>query len=317
VAFLGLNQDTVFCVFRLGAWTGSGYAWPATTWTVGGTVVFEQRLEAHLALMIPGITHAVLEPSTLAAILATPVGAFPRSDSMRLAVTGEAMTQNQIDQAKARITPLLFNYLGSTEAGGIALTLLESSEDQKWHKLVPNRVVEIVDEFDRRVPTGQIGRLRISTAGGPTGYLNDEAATRDFFKDGFFYTGDLAVMRADGRMALQGRFTDVINVGGLKISPAPVEERLSELFGASGVCLFSMPGDDDAEDIHVVVETATPIDSERLIAAVRRELPGLYQVRVHSVAALPRNQMGKIVRQAIRAEASARRPPSAGMTEPR
>ena len=98
-------------------------------------------------------------------------------------------------------------------------------------------MVEIVDESDRLVPTGKIGRVRVSTAGGPTSYLNDEAATRAFFKDGFFYSGDLAVMRSDGRMALQGRFTDVINVRGAKISPAPIEDRLGELFGsAASVC---------------------------------------------------------------------------------
>ena len=305
VELFGINQDTVFCVFQFGPWSGPGYAWAASTWTVGGTTLIEQGREAYQALLRPGISHAMLNPAMLAHILAAPAGAFPRNDAMQLAVTGGAMTRTQVEQAKARITPRLFNYLASTETGAIALTPLNTPEDQEWHRLVPGRVVEIVDESDRPVPTGEIGRVRVSTAGGPTSYLNNEAATRAFFKDGFFYTGDLAVMRSDRRMALQGRVTDVINVQGNKISPAPIEDRLSELLGVSGVCLFSMPDDSGEEEIHVVVETPTPIDSERLIAAINQELRGFPQAHVHFVAALPRNQMGKVSRQVVRAQAIA------------
>jgi acyl-coenzyme A synthetase/AMP-(fatty) acid ligase len=255
----------------------------------------------------------MLTPAMLAAILAAPAGAFQRNDAMQLAVTGGTMTPSQVDQAKARITPRLFNWLGSTEAGVVALTPLDTPEDHKWHWLASGRVVEIVDESDSPVPTGEIGRVRVSTAGGPTSYLNDEAATRAFFKDGFFYPGDLAVMRSDGRMALQGRVTDVINVRGDKVSPAPIEDRLGELLGVSGVCLFSMQNDSGEEEIHVVIETPTPIDSERLIAAINQELYGFSRARVHFAAALPRNQMGKVLRQAVRAQAIASQPPLARM----
>jgi acyl-coenzyme A synthetase/AMP-(fatty) acid ligase len=109
-------------------------------------------------------------------------------------------------------------------------------------------------------------------------------------------------------MALQGRITDVINVQGQKISPAPIEDRLSELFGVSGVCLFSMQNDSGEEEIHVVVETPTPIDSERLTAAINQEFRWFHRAYVHYVAALPRNQMGKVLRQAVRAKAASQPP---------
>ena len=314
IELFGLSQDTVFCVFQFGAWTGAGYGWPASTWTAGGAVVIEQGREPYQALLRPGITDAMLVPAKLDAILAAPADAFPRNDAMRLAVTGGAMTQTQVDQAKARITPRLFNCFGSTEVGGIAFTPLDTPEDRKWHRLAPGRVVEIVDESDRPVPTGEIGRLRVSTAGArPTGYLNDETATRAFFKDGFFYPGDLAVIRSDRRMALQGRLTDVINVRGDKISPGPIEDRLGELLGVSGVCLFSMQDDSGEEEIHVVIETPTPIDSKRLTAAIKKELGGFHRARVHYVLALPRNQMGKLLRQAVRAKTIVSQPPLARM----
>ena len=180
---LGLNQHTVFSVFHYAAWAGLGYKWAISTWSVGGAALIEQQPQA---LLRPAITHAVMTPQFLAQILAAPAGAFTRNDEMRLAIGAGASPQRDIDQAKSRITPHLFNYIASTEAGLYAFTPLETAEDLKWHRLVPGaRLVEMVDESDRPMPTGEIGRVRVSTAGGPTGYLNDEAATRTFFKDGF------------------------------------------------------------------------------------------------------------------------------------
>jgi acyl-coenzyme A synthetase/AMP-(fatty) acid ligase len=303
VKMFGLNQDTVFCVFDFWPWTGPGYRWTVSPWTVGGATLIEQSSQPYKALLRPGITHAILAPALLSGILAAPTDAFPRSDAMQLAVTAGALSQTQIDLAKVRITSRLFNSLASTETGHIAFTPLETPEDRLWHRLIPGRLTEIVDEADRPVSIGEIGRLRVSTAGGPTSYLNNEAATRIFFKNDFFYTGDLAVMRSDGRMALQGRISDVINVQGNKVSPAPIEDRLSESLGVSGVCLFSTPDNDGEEVIHLVIESPTPYNSERLIAALNQEFGGgFHRACVHCVATLPRNQMGKVMRQATRSK---------------
>jgi acyl-coenzyme A synthetase/AMP-(fatty) acid ligase len=303
VKLFGIDQHTVLSVFNFGTWTGGGYKWAACPWTVGGATLIEQGGEPYQALLRPGITHAMLHPAMLAAILAAPAGTFPRNDMLQLAVGSGAMTRGQVEQAKARITSHLFHYFVSTEAGVIAFTSLDTSEDQRWHRLVPGRMVEIVDASDRPVPIGEVGQVRVSTAGGPTGYLNDETATRAFFRDGFFYSGDLAVMRSDGRIALQGRITDLINVQGVKISPAPIEERLGELFGLNGICLFSMQNDSGEEEIHVVLETPKPIDSARLIAALKQEFRAYHhRGRVHYVATLPRNDMGKVLRQEVRAQ---------------
>jgi fatty-acyl-CoA synthase len=146
---------------------------------------------------------------------------------------------------------------------------------------------------------GQVGRLRVDTVDGPTGYLNDEAASREFFKDGFFYTGDLAVERADGRFALHGRVTDVINIEGRKISPAPIEDRLREALGVSGVCLYSRQDKAGEEEIHVVIEAPAPVPMDQLTTALKAELRGFPHANVRYVAALPRNAMGKLLRRAV------------------
>ena len=202
-------------------------------------MVFSQWRAYHLPLRRPGLTYSSVLPQMLAEILAQPEGAFPRSEIMTLGVGGGTITQPQIDEAKRRITPHLVNGLIATESYRIAMTPLNTPDDHRWHILEPTTVVELVDEFDQPVPIGQIGRLRVGTEGGPTSYLGDEEATKAFFRDGFFYPGDLAVRREDGRMALQGRTTDVINIHGAKIAPAPIEDRMREALGGAGASASS------------------------------------------------------------------------------
>ena len=295
----GMNQDSVPNLFEFGSWTGIGYKAPSNAWTVGATVVFHQGLAPHLVLRRPGLTSSTVVPTVLAAILAQPEGAFPRSETMQLAITGGTITQAQIDEAKTRITPILTNGLGATESHPIAETPLNTPDDHRWHRLSRGSVVELVDEFDKPVAIGQIGRLRIGTEGGPTRYLYDDEATKAFFRDGFFYPGDLALMREDGRIALQGRVTEVINVNGHKLSPGPIEDRLRETLGVNGVCLLSMQDDRGEEELHLVIEAPAPIDPTTLAGVLRAELHGFPGVHVQYRSTLPRNAMGKLLRQAV------------------
>jgi len=197
--------------------------------------------------------------------------------------------------------------VSSTEAGTIAYTPLETDEDRRWHRLVPQRAVEIVSESGHSVSVGEIGRLRVKTKGGPTGYLGNEPATEIHFKDGYFYPGDMAITRADGRIALQGRFTDVINVRGEKIFPGPIEDRLCDLLGVSGICLFSMQNEAGDEELYVAIETPTAIERERMSAALKDALSTYPTVHIRHARSLPRNPMGKMLRQAVRAQVTAGR----------
>jgi len=239
-------------------------------------------------------------PEHLRQVLAAPAGSFPRQPQMTLFVGGAATRQELLDQARERITARLYNSLGSTEAATFAQTLLVTPEDRRWHQLIPERDPQLVDEADQPTPQGQIGRVRVSTRGGPQGYLGDAASTSRFFRDGYFYPGDLGVIRADGRMALMGRTTDVINVLGQKLSPAPFEDELCERLGVSGACLFASPDDAGEEELHLVLETDAPPSADRLRRAVRETLIGFPHARVHFATALPRNAGGKLLRAEVR-----------------
>src|SRR5262249_44214976 len=160
VELFGIDQHTLLSI-GAGPWTGGGYKWAACPWTVGGATLIEQGGKPYQALLRPRITHAILNPAALARILAAPADAFSRNDTMQLAVGSGAMTRTQVEQAKARITSRLFHYFVSTEGGIMAFTSLDTPEDQRWHRLVPGRMVEIVDASDRPVPIGEVGQVRV------------------------------------------------------------------------------------------------------------------------------------------------------------
>jgi acyl-coenzyme A synthetase/AMP-(fatty) acid ligase len=301
----GVGHDSVLNLFEFGLWTGVGYKCPVAAWGVGATVVIHQSKDYPRALLRPGLTHTTVVPSLLAALLAAPPDAYPRSETLRMAIAAGAASQAQVDEARARITPHLFGRVGSTEVGTFGYTRLDTAEDRRWHRIAPGRQVQVVDEQDRPVAVGAVGRVRVDTRDCPAGYLHDPETTRAFFRDGFFYPGDLAAFRIDGRLTLHGRATDVINLAGHKLAPAPIEDRLREALGVAGVCLVSMPDEAGDEQVHVVLETAGPVDPARLVAALSAELGGIAQAMVHQVQGLPRNGMGKVMRQAVRSRLAA------------
>jgi len=300
----GITDQSLVNVLNFGMWTSVGYYFAASTWDAGGTVVIYQGRALHDAFRWPGISHTYVIPHLLAQILAAPDGALPHSDAMQLCVMAGALPQSLADLARARLTRQIYIHYGSTEASVNARTLVETPEDLRWHRPVPSCGIEAVDEQGRTLAAGQVGLIRVPVFAGVTSYLHDEAASRAFFRDGYFYPGDLGVFRSDGRLALHGRVTDVVNILGSKIATGPIEEALQHQLGVSGVCVFSVQNEAAEEEIHVAIETARPIDQTRLAAALGRELQGVPDALVHFIDALPRNDMGKIQRDVLKKSAA-------------
>jgi acyl-coenzyme A synthetase/AMP-(fatty) acid ligase len=292
----GITDRSVVNVLSLGCWAGAGHNYPIATWDTGGTVAMYQQAKIWNGLRVPGTTHCFVFPQLLSEILPAPAEELDRQDSMQLIVTGGPLSQIMAEAAKARLTARLYTSIGATEASTYTLTPIESPEDLRWHRVIPSRKVEVVDEQGRVLAAGENGLLRVDPGKGITGYLHDAATTRLFFRDGFFYPGDLAIFRADGRFALQGRVTDVINLLGQKIASRPVEEVLERELDVSAVCVFSAQNERAEEEIRVAIETDRPIEETRITPLLRRQLPGAPAFRVRFFPAFPRNEMGKVRR---------------------
>jgi acyl-coenzyme A synthetase/AMP-(fatty) acid ligase len=204
--------------------------------------------------------------------------------------------------AKRFMTRQVYSVLASTEALTMAVTPLDQPDDLLWHRIHPSREVQVVDEAGTVLGPGKEGLVRVLIIDGLTGYLDDEAATRAFFHDGYFYPGDLGMFGHDGRLSLRGRASDVINVLGAKIATDPIERALQDRLGAEGVCILSIQNTQGDEEIHVMIQPGRQMEQAEIQAAAYAELGVIKRVPVHVVLMekLPRNEMGKIERLELR-----------------
>lgn len=149
-----------------------------------------------------------------------------------------------------------------------------------------------------------VGEIEVA---GPTlflGYLNRPDATAEAMHDGWFRTGDVATRTADGHLRLVGRrSTDLITSGGYKIGAGEIEDALLEHPGVTDAAVTGEPDPDLGERLvaWVVATGDPPPAAEELAEHVAALLAPHKRPRaVHFLAALPRNDMGKVRKAELR-----------------
>ena len=160
----------------------------------------------------------------------------------------------------------------------------------------------LIGEDGRPVPDGAQGELAIRTPFGMLGYLDDPALTAGSFTDGYFRTGDLARLRADGRVEIVGRLKDIISRGGNKIAPAEIDALLCSHPDVAAALCAGVPDARLGEAIHAVVvpraNAALTPEALRRWAAERIER---YKVpdAIYLRDALPLGSTGKVARAGV------------------
>ena len=213
----------------------------------------------------------------------------PVDDEMRKAIT-------------THITRRLVVGYGATEFGSIASAL---PEDHAGHPSTvgwPHRGVEmeIVDDDDRRIATGRIGRVRVHGAGMATHYYDDEQATASAFRGGWFYPGDVGHLGSGGDLRFDGRADDMMVLSSINIFPAEIERVAETLHGVKECAAFSIKsaGFGDIPLLAVVNDGSTT--ANEVLAEARNALGLRAPRRVFFVGSLPRNAEGKVVRSELR-----------------
>jgi acyl-coenzyme A synthetase/AMP-(fatty) acid ligase len=306
-ALFGFTRDSVVNVFDFGLWTSVGHNVGVCVWNLGATLVLQQTPHRDRFGPTPGMTHALVTPHMLAGLLAKPPAA--RDDDLTLFVGAGVLSPAQWRAARETVTTDVRTWIGATETGAICGTAIGSPDDLTWHHIDPTRDVQVVDDADRPLGPGRSGLVRARPLG-VSGYLGDPEATAAFFRHGYFYSGDLGMLRDDGRLALLGRVTDIINVMGDKLATLPIETLLQDRLGAEAVCVFSAPGE-HGEEVHVVIRPRRAVSAEELRGALAAALPPNAPTHVHALADFPRNHMGKIERAELKRRVLAK-PATAG-----
>jgi malonyl-CoA/methylmalonyl-CoA synthetase len=132
-------------------------------------------------------------------------------------------------------------------------------------------------------------------------WRNPEKTAEEMRPDGFFVTGDLATMAADGRVAITGRAKDLIIAGGLNIYPKEIELAIDALPGVGESAVIGVPHPDLGEGVVAVVTRTDPALDEAAVLAGIADLARFKQPRrILFADSLPRNAMGKVQKAALR-----------------
>jgi acyl-coenzyme A synthetase/AMP-(fatty) acid ligase len=298
----GNTADTVNHAQNFGLWTTIGYTQTLSVWLVGGTVVTDQRPTALETFFDHGVNKAIVLPPVLRSLVDLHGSDSPTHSRCAISVSGGFSPRQVIERTSQRLTRDISVAYGSTECGSIARSRYLSADDHIWLAPALERTIEIADEFEQPLGYGLEGALRVRLlAGDAHAYLDDEDATARHFRGGYFYPGDMAVRRADGRVRILGRVDDVLNIQGQKVAVAPLEQRLQSFLHIENVCLFSGMGGDGREELVIALETnraLTPVEQEQITLNYRM----FGRIRIVTLNTFPRTDAGmqKIRRAELR-----------------
>jgi acyl-CoA synthetase (AMP-forming)/AMP-acid ligase II len=199
---------------------------------------------------------------------------------------------------------VLFGY-GMTEFGAVTTV---PAGDAGRHlgsvgRPLPGVGVRIIDTEGNDVATGAVGQIAVAGSGRPRSYWRDSKGSADRWRDGWLLTGDLGRVDGDGFLWIEGRLKETIVRGGHNIMPGEVEAVLFEHPAVAEAAVTGIPHDVLGEDVAAWVVLRRPATTEELRSFLLERLAD-YKVprRITVVAALPRNESGKVVKSSLGTE---------------
>jgi long-chain acyl-CoA synthetase len=200
------------------------------------------------------------------------------------------------------------NGYGLTETSGAAITNSGadylSRPDSVGRPISPAMEVRVVDVDGTDAPTGEVGEIWLK---GPTvvrGYFDDEVATAEAFTHGWFHTGDLGRLDADGFLYVVDRLKDVVIRGGENVYAAEVEAAVHEHPDVLEVAIVGVPHDRLGEEVGAVVRLrpGATVSADELREHVAARLAA-FKVPTHvwiTDDELPKNATGKVLKRELR-----------------
>jgi malonyl-CoA/methylmalonyl-CoA synthetase len=270
----------------------------------GGRVILLPKFDAEAVIdLMPRASVLMGVPTFYTRLLASPRLTRAACASMRLFVSGSAPLLAATHAAFAERTgQRVLERYGMTETGMNASNPLEGERRPgSVGPAIPGVRLRVVDAAGAVLPAGEIGVLEVKGPNVFQGYWRNPEKTAEAFRpDGWFVTGDIATIGADGYVTIVGRDKDMIISGGLNVYPSEVEAALDALPGVVESAVIGAPHPDLGEAVVAVL--AVERDPGDVVGALRERLAGFkLPRRVEVVEALPRNAMGKVEKAALRA----------------
>jgi acyl-CoA synthetase (AMP-forming)/AMP-acid ligase II len=278
-----------------------GYGWYVVTPMVtGADVLTMRRFKSTLVFQRYKEQNITLVPAVAAMLATLTFGAGDRLHApQRRVITGGAPLPERTAANFERISGVRVRPLyGTTEAGAIAVARPGDPLSRRGRIGLPFDGVEVeIRHADDLQQLAEVyGLVYVRSASLMTGYLKDEKLDTSVLADGWFNTGDLGWIDAEGALHLSGRQAEVINVSGMKVVPSDVEEVITSFPGVVDVKVYSGRTRHGSPYVKAAVVADEGVDIDQIRSHCEKQL--VYYERpsqIILVDSLPRSPRGKIL----------------------
>lgn len=274
----------------------------------GCPMIFLPRFDADAVIgQLPQATAMMGVPTFYTRLLDHPGLTAALVRHMRLFVSGSAPLLAETHRAwESRTGHRILERYGMTETNMNTSNPYEGDRRPGTvGRALPGIEVRVCDPPGRPVAAGQPGVIEIRGPNVFSGYWRMPEKTKEELRaDGFFLTGDIGVLDAEGYLTIVGRAKDLVITGGYNVYPREVELALDAQQDVLESAVIGVPHPDLGEAVVAVVvpRPGHSPDPARLIDAVAGRLAGYKRPKHLAVMAeLPRNAMGKVQKAALRA----------------
>ena len=250
-------------------------------------------------------------PTLYVRLLAEPGLSSEAVRNMRLFISGSApMLIETFRDWKARTGHTVLERYGMSETVMLTSNPYFAHEGERKGGTVgpalPGVTLRVAADDGRPLPAGDVGGIQVKGASVFQGYWHmPEKTAEEFTSDGFFKTGDVGHVDAQGYVTIVGRSKDLIISGGYNVYPAEVEGYINALPGVAESAVVGVPDSDFGEvGVAVVIPKAgATLDAAGILAELKSTLANFkVPKRCHVVAELPRNAMGKVQKNVLRTQ---------------
>jgi malonyl-CoA/methylmalonyl-CoA synthetase len=277
----------------------------------GSKMVWLSRFEPRVVLRhFAQATVFMGVPTLYVRLLGEPELSAQAMRSMRLCVSGSApMLIETFNDWQRRTGHAILERYGMSETVMLTSNPYFSEQGERRGGTVgpalPGVQLRVVDDAGTTLPSGEVGGIQVKGPSVFRGYWNmPEKTAEEFTADGFFKTGDVGHVDARGYVTIVGRSKDLIISGGYNVYPAEIEGYINALAGVAESAVVGVP-DTDFGEVSVAVVIAKPeagLDPADILARLKATLANFkVPKRCYVVEELPRNAMGKVQKNVLRA----------------
>lgn len=299
------EQDVMFMPAPLNHATGLHHGL-ISPMLVGGTVVLQEIFQCHAAVELMNrerCTYSMGATPFIYDILNSLAETNDRLPWLRFYICGGApVSQELVQRAYQQYGLLVCECYGSSESVphvGVRPEECLANNGTSAGRPMEGIEVRIVDREHHPLPAGQIGE---EASRGPNlfaGYLEAPQLTAQAIdEDGWFYSGDLAVMDERGCIRIVGRIKDIIIRGGENLNSNDIDCRLEGCPGVLDHAVIGMPDPRLGERIcaFVVCEPGKSVDKDQLVHYLKHKQvqKRLWPERVEQIDQIPRTESGKV-----------------------